>query len=125
MVPGRYDITIYKGATFYLPFAVEAPDGTTYDLPDVGDGYDEARMTVRDVYGGTAIDELTSAAEIVLEAFTDADGNDWSGYVLIDASVTETYEDFGDGVWDLEITDGLHVERVLMGVARLSPEATT
>jgi hypothetical protein len=123
MIPARYDIVIYQGATFYLPFAIEGPDGVTLDPTTVGDDYEIGRMVIIST-DGDVIDELsTDSSEIVLGAFTDTDGNNWSGYILIDAATTAAYEEWGEGRYDLEIDDELHVERVLMGVARLSPEA--
>ena len=89
-------------------------------------GYDTARLTIRDEYGGDEIVALTTAnggVSVVQEA--DADGAEWSGYVYLSAASTAALTDFGEGVFDLEIDNGSDVIRVLQGVATLSPEATT
>jgi hypothetical protein len=132
MVPHQYDLTgddaIVQGSTFYRPFAIEAPDGTTYDLAAEGDGYTVGRLTIRDTYGGTAILELTTDnGGVVIDAFTDTSG-DWSGYWFASAATTAELTDWGDGVYDFEIADSdgptARVERSFYGSAVLSPEVT-
>ena len=128
MEPHRYDLTIVQGATFYLPFAIEATDGSTYDLATVGDGYTIGRAHLRDDYasnGGELLLTLTTDnGGVVIDAFTDADGYDWSGYLFASATATAALTPWGEGVWDLEISDGTRVERPLHGVVTLEPEAT-
>jgi hypothetical protein len=128
MEPHRFDLEVVQGATFYLPFAIEAPDGTTYDLATVGDGYTIGRAQVRDLYAGEGGELLLSMTTdnggIVISAFTDTDGNDWSGYLFASATATAALVDWGEGVWDLEISDGTRVERPFFGVATLRPEVT-
>lgn len=125
MEPHRYNFTIWQGSTLYIPFAIESPAGVTYDLAAEGDGYTIGRLTVRDTYGGTAQIELTNDnGGIVIDAFTDTSG-DWSGYWFMSADATAALEDWGDGVYDFEISDGLRVEKPLYGIVTLSGEATT
>ncbi len=125
MTPHRYDFTVWKGSTLYIPFAIEAPDGTTYNLATVGGGYTVGRLTVRDTYGGTALLELTTGnGGVVVSAFTDASGT-WSGYWFASAAATAALTDWGDGVYDMEISDGSNVEKSFFGTVTLSPETTT
>jgi hypothetical protein len=130
IIPHRYDIVIYQGATYYDPFAIEAPDGTTYDLSTVGDGYTVGRLTIRDAPGGDAIVELTTDnGGVVIDHFTDADGKVWSGYVYMSAATTAALTEWGEGQHELEIADGTgpaaHVEKAYLGTAVLSSEVTT
>jgi len=60
----------------------------------------------------------------VNSAFTDASGN-WSGYWFASAASTAALTDWGDGVYDMEISDGSNVEKPYFGIVTLSPEATT
>ena len=126
MQPHRHDLTIIQGATFYFPFALDLTDGTVADPPNVGDGYTIGRATIRDEYGGDALVELTTDnGGVVIEHATDADGVTWSGYLFMSPEATAALTDWGDAVWDLEISDGTRVYRVLSGIATLSPESTT
>ena len=123
-LPERYDLTIEQGATLKRWFRLTYPTGTIVDLTAAG--YDTARLTIRDEYGGDEIVALTTAnggVSVVQEA--DADGAEWSGYLYLSAASTAALTDWGDGAYDLEIDNGSDVIRVLQGVATLSPEATT
>ena len=123
-LPERYDLTIEQGATLKRWYALRYPDGSIVDLEAAG--YDTARLTIRDVYGGDAILELTTdngGVSVVQEA--DADSEEWSGYIYASAATTTALEAFGEGVYDLEIDNGSDVIRVMQGTAVLSPEATT
>lgn len=89
-------------------------------------GYDTARLTIRDQFGGDEILSLTTdngGISVVQEA--DANGTEWSGYLYASPATTAALLEFGDGVFDMEIDNGSDVIRVLEGVATLSPEATT
>lgn len=130
MTPHRYDFAVYQGVTMYIPFAIEAPDGTTYDLSAVGDGYTEGRLTIRDQVGGTALVELTTDnGGIVIDAFTDADGIDWSGYWYLSAAAAASLVEWGEGQYQFEVADAPgdvgNVERPLYGTVHLDPEVTT
>lgn len=130
MQPHRFDLTIVQGATFYLPFAIEAPDGTTYNLANVGDGYTHGRLTIRDRISGTALVVLTTDnGGVVIDYFTDAAGVPWSGYWFMSAASTALLEQWGDGVHNFEISDAAgnagNVERPFEGSARLNPEVVT
>lgn len=89
-------------------------------------GYTIGRLTVRDEYGGTAQLELTTAnGGVSLTYQADADGAFWSGYLYASATTTTALTEWGDGVYDFEISNGVDVLRVMEGVAVLSPESTT
>lgn len=123
-LPERYDLTINAGETLKRWFALRYPDGTIVDLTAAG--YTTARLTVRDMFEGDEILTLNTdngGISVVQEA--DANGTAWSGYLYASADATAALADFGDGVFTLEISDGLDVIRVLEGVATLSPEAST
>lgn len=126
MIPARFDLTFIQGSTLQRWFALKTPAGTVLDLSAVGDGYDTGSLTVRDTYGGTELLSLTtdnSGLDLTYQA--DSNGTYWSGLITASATQTANLEDFGDGVFDLEISDGLHVYRIIQGVARLSPEVST
>lgn len=123
-LPERYDLTIKQGSTLKRWYALRYPDGTLVDLEAVG--YDTARLTIRDQYGGDEILTLTTdngGISVVQEA--DANGTEWSGYIYASATTTAALADWGDGVLGMEIDNGGDVIPVLEGIATLSPETTT
>lgn len=124
MKPARHDLTIYQGDTFGLWFRIRLANGTVADPPNIGDGYTFGRLTVRDTYGGTA--QLvcdTDNGLLVLGLETDASGAQWSGHATAGPEATDI-EAWGDGVYDLKISDGVHVHTVLFGTARLHLAST-
>ena len=124
MTPARHDITIVAGDTFGLWFALDLPDGTVADPPNVGDGYTIGRLTVKDEYGGTDLLVCdTDNSRLTLGLTTDADGVEWSGYATAGPGATDI-TDWGEGAYDLKISDGVHVHTVLFGTAKLQPAAT-
>ena len=126
MIPQRYDLTIYQGSDLIRYFALRTTTGTVLNLATVGDGYTIGRMTIRESLGGTEVLPLTTTnGRIDLTYQADSNGTYWSGRIVVDAATTAGIEDFGDGIYDLEISDGLHVFRILEGVARVSPESTS
>lgn len=128
MEPHEYNLKIVQGATFYHPFAIDLPDGSTMDLLTEGGGYTIGRLTIRDKYpadGGEVILLLTNDnGGVVIGPFTDGNGVDWSGYWFASATQTAALIPFGEAVWDFEVSDGLRVERPFYGIARLLPEVT-
>lgn len=125
MQPARYDITVIQGDTFGLWFRILLPNGTVANPPAIGDGYTIGRLTIRDTYDGDELVSLdTDNDRLTLGLTTAADGSQWSGFAMLDASSTALFTVWGDGVYDLKISDGLHVHTVLFGTARLMPAAT-
>lgn len=123
-LPENYDLTINAGESLKRWFRLNYPTGTIVDLEAVG--YDVARLTIRDQYGGDEILALNTdngGISVVQEA--DANGTEWSGYIYASPATTTALTDWGDGVYDLEIDNGSDVIRVMQGTAVLSPEAST
>jgi hypothetical protein len=122
---------IRQGATLYVPFAIEATDGTTYDLAEEGDGYTIGACQVRTESasegGELLLDLTTDNGGMVLTAFTDASG-DWSGYLYASAAATAALVPWGDGQFDLEIRtsagDAARVEIPFAGDVSLVPNIT-
>ena len=127
-LPNYAPLVIQQGATFKFWFALRLANGTIQDPPAIGGGYTIGRLQVRDKVasdGGTLLLELTTAnGGVSLGLVTDADGRQWSGFLYASASATAALLPWGDAVYDLEISDGLDVIRVLQGPCILSPEVT-
>ena len=122
-LPERYALTIDQGASLKRWFALKYPDGTIVDL--VTAGYTIGRLTVRPAYDDDPVLSLTTDnGGVVLDYQADADGTYWSGYLFASATATAALTEFGEGVFDLEISNGTDVIRVMQGPATLSPEAT-
>ena len=122
-LPERHDIVIDQGATFKYWFAVEV-DGVVQNLTTAG--YTVGRLTIRDTYGGTALVTLTTDnGGVVISYETSVDGLQNSGYWYMSPATTAALTDWGDGVFDFEISDGSDVIRGLTGTAILNPEVTT
>ena len=47
-----------------------------------------------------------------------------TGYIAVTAAISSGLTDWGDGVWDLEISDGLHVYRIAQGQCFLDPSVS-
>ena len=122
-LPERYSLTIEQGATLKIWWALKYPDGTIADLGTAG--YTTGRLTVRPDYGEDAVLSLTTDnGGVVISYETDADGRQWSGYLYASATATAALTEWGEGIYDLEISNGTDVIRVMQGPATLSPEAT-
>ena len=123
-IPAVYDLTIIQGADTQRWFALKTPAGEVMNLATTGDGYTIGVATLRDQYGGDLLIDppLTTAnGGVSLTYEADANGTYWSGYIAISAAMSEGLTDWGDGVWDLEISDGVHVYRVVKGQCFLDP----
>jgi hypothetical protein len=125
-LPQRYDLTIQQGASLKRWWALRYPDGTIVDL--TAEGYTIGRLQVRDAYAGEGGELLlnltTDNGGVVIDYQADADGTFWSGYLFASATATAALVDWGEGVFDFEISNGSDVIRVMQGVATLSPEST-
>lgn len=126
MLPNTHPLVIQQGATFKFWFALRLPDGSVAN--PTTSGYTIARLQVRDKAasdGGTVLLSLTTDnGGIALGALTDAEGRTWSGYLYASAAATAALVPWGDGVYDLELSDGSDVIRLMEGVAILSPEVS-
>ena len=125
-IPAIYDLTIIQGADTQRRFALRTPAGTVMDLATTGDGYTIGTAAFRDEYSGDLLfDQLTTdngGVSLTYEA--DANGTYWSGYIAVTAAISSGLTDWGDGVWDLEISDGLHVYRIAQGQCFLDPSVS-
>jgi hypothetical protein len=123
-LPERFELIVDQGATLKHWFAIKKPDGTIADLPNEGGGYSTGWLRVRSEYSGTLVLDLTTDnGGVVLGLMMDAQGQLWSGYVYAPASATAVLTPWGDGVFDLDISDGSDVIRIMTGPARLRREA--
>lgn len=98
MIPGIYNITIYKGSTFSI--TLEAKDAN--DDPIVFDEYDSMRMQIRAPFikgipTGAALLELTTANNRISLL-----SEDTQILLTINAATTRTLT-FKEGVYDLEL----------------------
>lgn len=124
-LPQRYTLTVLQGSTLKRWFRLTYKNGTIVNLADAGDGYTIGRLTARDIYGGTELFTLTTDnGGIDLTYQADSEGAYWTGFIYMSADATSALEDWGDGVYDLEISDGIDVMRIIEGPVRLSREST-
>jgi len=125
-LPARYDLTIKRGATFQRWFALRGTDGQVIDLATAGDGYTIGTLIIRPTYDGPELVKLTTDnGGISLVHETDADGRPWSGYLSMTASAAQKLIEWGEGVYDFEISDGFHEIPVFEGRAVLAPTTIT
>lgn len=114
MTAGIYDITIEQGATFQMNLTWKDNLGSPINIS----GY-SARMQVRTSYEaeGTLVSLTSSGGDIVLG------GALGTIAITIAASVTQGLQ-IDEGVYDLELVNGLTVTRLLQGRATISREVT-
>ena len=110
--PGRYDITSYQGATFNLNLIWEV-GGTAVDLTTYS-----AAMQVRETVNATStILNLSSESGITLGGT--------AGTIGIEVAATTMASAIpGRFVYDLEVTTGSTVTRLLKGGFQIVPEVT-
>lgn len=129
-LPEHYDLTIEQGASLKRWWRLQYKDGTVVDLSAVGGGYTIGRLTVMDKYpadGGVHLFPplTTTNGGVVISYQADADGAYWTGAIVMSAAATAALVPWGEAVYDLEISNGSDVIRVLQGICTLSPEAST
>lgn len=116
MTAGRLNLVIEQGATFALALTVDDA-GTARDLTG-----NTMRMAVRETIDDTdpIILLTTENGRIsILNQVT------YPGAFTVELAATDTDDlDFTSGVYDLEVVDGVNVERLLQGKVKLSPEVT-
>jgi hypothetical protein len=113
-VANRYDLTIQQGATFSIVATWAGSNGSAVNLT----GY-TAAMTLRDSYAATGtVLYLASGSGITLGGT--------AGTITITAAATATaaLAAPSTGVYDLELTTGATVYRLLEGGFTITPEAT-
>lgn len=109
----RHDITVEQGATFTLQVEWKDADGDPINLT----GYTSA-MQIRRTYGAPALLTLASGGAISIDA---AAGK---LTVTIPAATTAALAAPMQGVYDLEVTTGTTVYRLLEGSVLVTPEVT-
>lgn len=111
----RYDLTIQQGATFSIVATWADSNGSAVNLT----GY-TAAMTLRSAYNatGTVLYLATGGSGITLGGT--------AGTITITAAATATaaLTAPSTGVYDLELTTGATVYRLLEGGFTITPEAT-
>ena len=124
-LPEQYTLRIEQGATLKRWFALQYPDGTIANLATAGTGYTSGTLKIRPTYADEPVLILTTDnGGVNLTYQADANGRYWSGYIFCAASATAELAPWGDGVFDLEVSDGFDVVRILQGRAWLSHEAS-
>jgi hypothetical protein len=125
MAAGRYSFTIEQGATLNLELQYKDSNGNPIDLTDYS-----GKMQIRPSVGSPIV-------YITLSSSLDVDGTglNFSGSngatpptsgsigVYISA-VSSSALNFNTGVYDLEISSGSFVSRILEGQIKLSPNIT-
>lgn len=110
--PGRYDITSYQGATFNLNLIWEV-GGTAVDLTT----YSAAMQVRESILAQSVILDLTSGSGITLGGT--------AGTIDITVSATTMGSATpGEYLYDLEVTTGSTVTRLLKGGFQIVPEVT-
>jgi hypothetical protein len=120
MAAGRYNFVIEQGTTFTLALQYKDSNNTPIDLT----GY-SGRMQIRPSIG-------SPTAYLCLSSSIQADGTGItfptpaSGSInLFISAVSSSQLTFNQGVYDLEITSGSVVTRLIQGNVQLSKEVTT
>lgn len=113
MLAGRYDLTVEQGSTFNLTLVYKDQRGYVIDLT----GY-SARMQLRKTvsHGSADLDLTTANGRIVVEGT--------AGRITLNIAAADTAGLSGTGVYDLELVNGLIVQRILEGSYTISPEVT-
>ena len=128
-LPIRWDLTgedaITQGADWTRYRAIEVEDTTTGVVTTLDfTGY-TGRMTIRSDYDDEAALAITTDDYLSTTLVTDSAGEEWSLTIELPSAVTAALEDWGRGVYDLEVEDGFgNVTRVYEGIATLSREVS-
>jgi len=106
---GRVDLVIAQGATFTGTFTWKI-DGSPVDVT----GYTGAAK-IKDTYGGTLLATFTVTLGGAAGTIT----------CTLSATTTGALTAPATGVWDLELTSGSTVRRLLAGNVTITPQVTT
>ena len=107
-VPGKYNITGYRGDTLTLEFAFEDEDGVALALPTTG---------------WTAQIRTLPDSAVALEDFTVTSSAAGTGVVVASLTGAQT-ADLSGGVWDLQQTSGGVVRTYLRGSVTFEGDVT-
>ena len=113
MIPGKYDMTIYKGGTFSITMTSKNAVGVSVNF---NDDYDEIRMQIRPTWAKIPYTEKALMDFTVVNGRIIIPADGLSLTLNIDAADTELIE-FKDGKYGLELikyatTDPVAVEIV-------------
>lgn len=114
MSAGNYDLTVEVGATLDVTFTWYTDEDAT--LPKDLTGYSAAAQ-VRNTAGTAVLSMSTTASTITL-------GGGLGTIRLIVPAATTAALTAGVGLWDLELTTGTTVTRLLEGRAIITPNQT-
>ena len=102
------DFRIEQGSTFSFTITVTSDTGAVYPLTGA-----TAAAILRETYSTTAHTDFTCA---VAES---------TGVITVSLTAAETAAiTITSGVWDIELTEGTTVTRLLQGTVEISPEVT-
>lgn len=102
IAPGLYNTTAYCGATWDKTFTAYNPDGSVLNLT----GY-TGRMQIKEHLNSTAVITVASGSGITLGGS--------AGTVVVNLTATQTAITPGTYRYDLEITNGSTVYRLIEG----------
>jgi len=105
---GRVDLVVAQGATFTATFTWKI-DGTPVDLS----GYTGAAK-IKDTYGGSTLATFTVTLGGAAGTIT----------LTLSATTTGALSAPATGVWDVELTSGSTVRRLVGGTVTITPEVT-
>lgn len=122
MPTAKIDIVVQQGATFYLPLAF-VETWNPYTLLDLT-GY-IARSRIRPSYDDALVVDMTTANGRITLGTQGTIPYQYNCILTIDQATTDAFIEWGEGVWDLELTNPFGVTyRWAEGAARLSRAAT-
>jgi len=114
---GRWDLVIEEGVKFVRVFLIEESDGSAMDISSY-----TITMKIRPHAESATVIATTVTSPLITAAFT-GDGTDGKFDITIEAAVTAVL-DFTRGVYDIKITNGTTIYRILQGNVRLDREVT-
>lgn len=124
MTRPRWRLSIKQGETLRRYFRMRDATGTVLDFADIS--VTTGTLVIRDTYGGTEIITLTTDnGGVSLTAGTKSNGWEYSGYIEISAATAGELVEWGDGVFDFEVSDGIREKVIADGIAVLDPTTIT
>lgn len=119
--PARYDLIVIQGTDQIIPIRLELADGTLRDLTGC-----TAEIDVRANYGESTLLTLSTANGRISLAEVGTGASAYNMELFIPHAVSAALTNWGQGVWDCELTiDTGDVIRLWGGTAVLSREVTT